>query len=100
MNNQYDSLRDVFMMAVNEAISGKGGQRHGTSDKFENQQLCSFMREAGLSPAMYQIQKKARELLRFKGKNRKERVRRELLGIIIYAAAAVIVNEEVHEKGS
>ena len=52
----------------------------------------------GLEPAMYQVRKKALELLRFKGKRARERRTDEMLDIIVYTAAAILVNEERDEK--
>lgn len=90
----YKALEDVLMMARNRASAGKGRERHATGEPFERQPICQELRHMGLEPAIYQVRKKALELLRFKGKRARDRRTAELLDIIVYAAAAVIVNEE------
>ncbi|MBV6343102.1 hypothetical protein [Candidatus Magnetobacterium casense] len=90
----YKALEDVLMMARNRAAAGKGRERHGTGEPFHQQPICQELRHMGLEPAIYQVRKKALELLRFKGKRARDRRTAELLDIIVYAAAAVIVNEE------
>lgn len=94
MDENYKALNDILAMAHNRASAGKGQQRHGSNEPFEQQPICTELRKMGLEPAIYQIRKKALELLRFKGKKGKERRTNELLDIIVYAAAAVIINEE------
>lgn len=97
LERQYEMLSHVLKQAYDQASTGKGAERHGTELPFSQQFACTFMREHGITPAMFQVSKKANELLRFKGKRAKERQIRELLGIIVYAAAAVIVLGELCE---
>ena len=94
VSNLYTSLEDILTMARNRAAVGKGRLRHATGEPFEQQPICTELRKMGLEPAIYQIRKKSLECLRFKGLKGRERRTNELLDVIVYAAAAVIVNEE------
>lgn len=80
------------MEGAYERVSiGKGAERHADGQPFEQQDICTELRLFGLSPAIYQIRKKAKELLRF---NRRTKQIEELQDIIVYAAAAIIVCKE------
>lgn len=89
---QYRSLRRVLHMAEIRASHGKGAQRHGTTAAFEHQGICQEQRLMNsIAPAIYQIRKKALELLRFPHPAQQIN---ELCDVIVYAASAIIVLEE------
>ena len=94
VDKRYVSLKCVLTQAYDEASIGKGHERHATEANFEDQQLCQDLRAFGVSPALYQIRKKALEVDRLNYHHQKN----ELLGIIIYAAAAVIELEREEQN--
>jgi len=85
-DSQYKSLMRVLDQAFSRASEGKGKIRHATDEPFEHQQLCRDLKALGISPALYQIRKKALEASRLPY----QQTRNELLDIIVYAAAAII----------
>lgn len=88
----YNELQDIFQLALRRAAIGKGKIRHAEEGQlFEQQQICNDLRGTDKSAAVFQIRKKAREVLRIPKKIDKIN---ELLDIMVYAAAAVIVLEE------
>lgn len=109
----YTSLRKVLKQAELRASEGKGKERHAVKGvSFEHQPICAEAREMGIAPNVYQIRKKALEANRFTklyyekghrstpgaGDLRKAALN-ELLDIIVYAAATVLVlEEEINEQ--
>lgn len=88
----YNELQDTFQLALKRAAVGKGAIRHAEPNQaFEQQQICDDLRGTDKSAAVFQIRKKAREMLRLSKKVDKIN---ELLDVMVYAAAAVIVLEE------
>lgn len=88
----YNKLQDIFQLALLRAAIGKGRIRHADENQpFEKQQICEDLRGTDKSAAIFQIRKKAKEVLRLPRKLDKVN---ELLDICVYAAAAVIVLEE------
>jgi hypothetical protein len=89
----YESLVYVLRTAIKRVADGKGHERHGTNQPFEKQFLCNEMRHElhSIKPALYQIRKKSKEVLRM----HPESAQKELLDIIIYAAATYIVLGEI-----
>ena len=88
----YNELQDTFQLALKRAAVGKGAIRHAEPNQyFENQQICDDLRGTDKSAAVFQIRKKSREMLRLSKKVDKIN---ELLDVMVYAAAAVIVLEE------
>ena len=91
----YDSLRAIYAQALEQAQGGKGLERHANGLPFDQQPICQGGRRFGVGCLVYQAWKKSHEtpvLLALD--NGKERAVRELLGVINYAAAAIIVLQE------
>lgn len=91
----YDSLRAIYAQALEQAQGGKGLERHANGLPFDQQPICQGGRRFGVGCLVYQAWKKSHEtpaLLTMD--NGKERAVRELLGVINYAAAAIIVLQE------
>ena len=91
----YDSLRAVYAQALEQAQGGKGLERHANGLPFDQQPICQGGRRFGVGCLVYQAWKKSHEtpaLLALD--NGKERAVRELLGVINYAASAIIVLQE------
>lgn len=87
---EYITLFDVLLEAYDRASSGKGKERHATDDYFMDQPIVTEGRALGISPHIFQIRKKALEVMRMSP----DAARRELLDIIVYAAAAFLITEE------
>jgi len=86
----YSSLRGVLDEAFEHASNGKGKERHGDDDAFENQVTCEIRRRVGPGYTKGQAVKKIYESERLPG----ERGIAELLGAINYIAAEIIVRRE------
>jgi hypothetical protein len=91
----YDSLRAIYAMALEQAQGGKGKERHANGQPFDQQPICQGGRRFGAGCLIYQAWKKAHETpVLMTMDNGTERAIRELLGVINYAAAAIIVLQE------
>ena len=88
--DNYTELERVLTEAKLRASVGKGAIRHGSDVPFERQEMCLELKTFGITPAVVQIRKKAKECLRLRGEHQIN----ELLDVIVYAASAVIVLQE------
>jgi len=91
----YEELFDILMEAYEVAASGKGHKRHGQGEPFVQQWILRGSRRFGAGSLNYQIGKKNEEMLTMEEPERKIR---ELLDIIVYAAAEVILLRELEGK--
>jgi len=91
VENGYIELSDVLDEALEQAQHGKGLERHANGKPFIEQPICVITREEGHGFTIGQIRKKAEEVKRLTTPEAKIR---ELLSIIVYAAADVIVIKE------
>ena len=87
----YKSLVDVFIRAYERAAVGKGHAHHSHGEKFEDQCICRGARVFGLGGVLFQIGKKNEQITKMETNDQKIK---ELLDIINYAAAGVIVLDE------
>jgi hypothetical protein len=98
MNNiMYTTLEMVLRGAYRQASEGKGKERHGDDEPFENQKICVINRWIGDSPvagALFQAVKKTVESSRLSDSAAID----ELRGAINYLAAAIILLEERPEE--
>jgi len=97
-DDPYYHLLVVYREAYLRASRGKG-LRHVTRDKepFHHQQICRYARVFGIGYSLGQCTKKAEEIPRITDLQAKYN---EILDIINYAAAAaIIIGEEMAEKG-
>ena len=85
--NPYQSLINVLDQAYNRASAGKGRERHATSEPFYEQSIVTEGKHFFIVGNLQQIRKKAVECLRLD----MNAARNELLDIIVYAAASVII---------
>ena len=91
LKTQYQRLSDTLDQAYERASAGKGFERHANNRPFEEQDICEELRIFNsVSPALYQVRKKAKESIRLT----KEGGINELLDAIVYLSAAVIFLEE------
>jgi len=95
--DEYQSLRRVLDLALDQAANGKGKERHANEgEPFEKQKICEISRRVGLAFPIGQAIKKAEESVRLG----LDAGIRENLGAINYLAAAVIVMEETVARSS
>lgn len=81
----YEILRAALEAAYDQAARGKGKERHANDLGFGDQPICTLNRMQGsVHGATYQVMKKVQESARLPV----PRARTELLGAIVYAAAA------------
>lgn len=88
----YETLASVLALALDQAQSGKGKERHQVgSIPFSQQPICELARLYGVGYNFGQSAKKAHETQQLKTKTAKQA---ELLGAINYLAAAYLVISE------
>jgi len=81
----YDELLYALMKAFERASEGKGAERHGMGLPFNEQPIMQIQRMlGGIEFPLGQIMKKAPELNHFQP----DEAQKELLDIIVYAAAS------------
>ena len=90
----YQSLVNVLNEAYNRASQGKGKDRHATGEDFSDQPIVTEGKNFYVIGNLQQIRKKCFEILRLDP----ERGRNELLDIIVYAAASVIIIDQRKES--
>lgn len=90
----YDELLKVLLEAYKRASVGKGHERHSRGEPFTNQWILRGSRMFGAGSLNYQIGKKNEEMIRMEEPERKIN---ELLDIIVYAAAEIILLKEKGE---
>jgi hypothetical protein len=88
----YESLYRILMLALDQAQNGKGMERHADGERFENQPICRIGRRKGLGFTEGQIWKK---ILEVDNLTTIEAKIREMLSVIVYAAADIILLEEM-----
>jgi hypothetical protein len=91
---QYTQLARVLHDAYGQAANGKGMERHADNEAFESQQICvinRWLRGNPVAGPIFQVVKKAVETTKLSP----EAAIRELYGAINYAAAAIILLEEM-----
>lgn len=94
IESQYSTLARILQEAYLQASCGKGKERHATQNGFEDQPICVIQRLTGSNHfALGQAIKKAQESTRLPHSAAKM----ELLGAIVYLAAAYLYLEEEEE---
>ena len=84
----YEELAHVLELALKQSAHGKGKDRHANGRSFTEQPIMQIGRMVGVGGHAYQIAKKAQEATTLAGKGRVPAAKAELLGAIVYAAAA------------
>ena len=93
--DKYSELHRVLMMAYDQAANGKGKERHANDERFEDQPIMTIAKGHGMGYQTGQAAKKLQEahkLLTIRGK---DAAIREILGAINYAAAAILLLEQM-----
>ena len=88
-NPDYSALDTILERAFNQAASGKGKERHADSRPFEKQPIMRVQELVGSGFALGQAIKKIQESTRLDT----PKASIELLGAIVYLAAAIIFQE-------
>ena len=97
--DNYSELGRILKMAYSQAAEGKGKERHANGEKFEDQPIMTIAKGHGLGYQTGQAAKKLQEahtLLKLRGKHA---AIQEILGAINYAAAAVLLIEQMEDEG-
>jgi len=91
-----DTLRRTLDAAYHQAMRGKGQERHGGGKPFEEQPIFTIadLLDGSIDGHLFQIIKKAQEASRMAKAGQREAACRELLGAIVYAAAAHMILEK------
>lgn len=86
-------LMPIFYAAVEQAMKGKGSERHGTTEDFLQQPIFWIGHATGPRGPLYQVMKKAHEAVYCyeKGTFDHEAAVKELLGALVYLASIVIL---------
>jgi hypothetical protein len=95
-DNRYSELERILLDAMDQAIGGKGKERHADGENFEDQKICVINRWLKGSPIagpLFQAVKKTVETSRMTP----GAAIRELYGAINYLAAGIRLLEEVME---
>lgn len=91
---EYSSLEEILRQAFDQASSGKGRERHANGRPFDRQPIMETSRMVGLGFPAGQVMKKAQEACGMADRGQLHEAERELLGVIVYAAAAVLLVRE------
>ncbi len=93
----FEPLVDVLRDAHDQSAKGKGRDRHGRGLPFMDQPIIGLSRIHGSGFATGQAAKKLGEAAGMLSRGEHDAAVRELLGAIVYAAAAVIVTREAQQ---
>lgn len=97
----YIKLSAVLNEAVAQAVTGKGNERHANGRPFDEQPIMEIGRMLGGPEGhFYQVIKKAQEANGMAKRGDRDAAVRELMGVINYAAAAVIIRESSHSRAA
>lgn len=87
----FATLAGILQAAHDQAANGKGRNRYGEGKPFLNQPIMDIARMlGGIDGHSFQIMKKAQEAARMVRREQYDAAVHELLGVINYAAAAVL----------
>ena len=85
----YGALRGILDEAYNQSAKGKGLERHGNGKAWTDQPILAITRDTGIGFPTGQAIKKITEAVGMLGRGEGDAAARELLGAIVYTAAAV-----------
>lgn len=94
--NDYQALRDVLDEAFNQAVNGKGKERHANGNAWLMQPIFEIGRMVGVGFNTGQAIKKLQESSRMEP----DAAVRELLGAIVYAASAIQLIRETSQHNN
>lgn len=93
--NNYNILKNILVDAYKQCSEGKGYIRHGKNKSFTDQPMFTIAREHGIGFLTGQAAKKLGEMHNLDTYQAK---RNELLGAIVYTAAAIHLLDEMNSK--
>jgi len=105
LNHQhpYYKLYRILRYAFDQSATGKGRERHAASPVGDRpwleQPIITLNRMVGPAGASYQVMKKAQEAMGMVERGDFNAGMAEMLGCIVYAAAAYQVMEEMRDNG-
>jgi hypothetical protein len=85
----YGALRGILDEAYNQSAKGKGLERHGNGKAWTEQPILAITRDTGIGFPTGQAIKKVTEAVGMLGRGEGDAAARELLGAIVYTAAAI-----------
>lgn len=94
----YHDLQSILADAYAQSAHGKGKERHANEKPFDRQPIMEIGRMVGPGYAIGQLIKKAQEAMTMQGRDQYDAAERELLGTIVYAAAAVKLIREINPQ--
>lgn len=98
--SDYASLRRILDMALEQASSGKGDERHANGRSFDEQPMQRITEMLGIGFPLGQAVKKSQEAKGMTDRGQHDAAIRELLGAINYLAGAVMALEIARRQGS
>lgn len=90
----YRPLQDALNQAYEQSAAGKGKERHANTKPFTQQPIMKITREVGTGFPLGQAAKKIQESAGMLNRKQRGAAKQEILGAIVYLAAAVIYLEE------
>jgi hypothetical protein len=90
MTADYTKLKSVLDAAYSQSAEGKGKERHANGKDFDRQPILEIGRMVGTGFQIGQVMKKAQEAQSMASRSDNDSAMQELLGVIVYAAAAVV----------
>lgn len=90
----YESLARILKLAYDQSARGKGKERHANAKPFDRQPIMEIARMVGMGYQAGQIMKKVQEAKGMENRGQREAAKAELLGAIVYSAAAYLLLEE------
>ena len=95
-SGNYEPLRRILDEAFSQSADGKGAKRHSRGNTpWDRQPILEIQRMVGPGFALGQTMKKAQEAAGMVARGENEVAVQELLGAIVYAAAAVLAIREM-----
>ena len=92
----YEPLARILALAYDQSAKGKGKERHANAKPFDKQPIMEIGRMLGsvCDGEMYQVIKKVQEASNMVARGNASAAKAELLGAIVYSAAAYLLIEE------
>jgi hypothetical protein len=91
----YQKLKTVLDAAYRQSAEGKGKERHANERDFDRQPILEIGRMVGPGYHTGQAMKKCQEAIGMVSRGEHDKAVQELLGTIVYAAAAVVLITEL-----
>jgi len=93
----YENLGRILQGAYDQSAKGKGKHRHANNKPFEKQPIMAIGGMVGVGGHTYQVCKKAQEATSMVAREEYDAAIAEMRGVIVYAAAAILLIEGMDE---